>query len=1155
MLQRRAARTIHSMPIVRNVNCRVLSPAGLLALLALLLATGRSGRAAEESDRRSRREPGLILETGGRTGACDALAFTADGTRLLAVGDDRVVRSWGFDGNSLSPDRVLRWSVWRQNRGAIYAMALSPGPDQRFVAVGGLGMSNGTVAVLDRTTGEVVHAITKPPSDATVWAMAFSPTGREVIFGGSDGAIWLWRLSGKPNDLSKLGQHAPASGANGNCARCLTFTPDGKLVSAAEHGPVLRWNWDHPGAQPEELFTPLPRHKVAASGDGRWLAIAGQARNSLEVWSIDRRTAMTVPLGPNDFAQSVALDQTGRRLAVGVRTIPRDGPFVRETATPVVLIDLSGATPVRTAGPPLNYYAEAFAFHPDARHLAVAGGSDYEVTAWDIAAAEPRQVGEIRSPGGSIWGVGLSADGGRLGFRTQRNAIPDHPNNRAIGPWTVFDLRERRWAPAAEFDPVRPILTLAGWTVTFSSTRADEWYAVSPTGNRFLLPLDRDPDDFPRCFTFLPSPQNLPNRPPRLAVGHYWGWSLYELTVTGPRRLRVYSGHMGYVTALAPSKDGTMLLSASRDQTIACWSLAEWEGHPFLGARYAARLGRLFVDAVEPGSPAWEADLTPGDEVLQFMHLLDPAASGRRQFFHQAGFAPRTYGLPIHQETTSADEALGWLARAEPQREFLFLVQQSGRTEPRLVVTHGWQRPLWCFFPTRSGEWVLWRYLDYSYDASAEGDAYIGWQVSGPPDKTPAFYPAREFDGRGSFHRPDKIDEVLADARVRPDRVSIPAIEPPDVTIHTAVREVTSAGITLDLVATPRGPRDFHRPKSVTLWVNDYRYKVWPAPPAELGPQFGETINIPADRLPFGLSRLTIQCESRAGTTVKRQIAVNRPGPEPSRRLYALLVGVANYRGVKMKSGTPPESLPGVLIDMDEIGELVRNQEMGAKNPNGPFEKVVAVTLENDRASPENILASLDRIAGQVRPDDLVLLYLAGHGYLPSKGVAGSFVFVGPTFDERQPSQTGLTMDVLYDRLTGIPCPKAVFIMACHSGDATQRTLRDPVRELTPGGVGPFVLTACAPSESALVDPNDGSLMAQALLKAAKTGRERSVLGLAEAVGPGVRTLLADLQAADRRERDPKKRRFDPRDLSATQTPQMFAPDPQAMQRVLILRR
>ena len=305
------------------------------------------------------------------------------------------------------------------------------------------------------------------------------------------------------------------------------------------------------------------------------------------------------------------------------------------------------------------------------------------------------------------------------------------------------------------------------------------------------------------------------------------------------------------------------------------------------------------------------------------MYMLDRTSQGRRLLFHKDGFNPRTFGLAFHQETTSAEDALGWLAHAAPQREFVFLVQQAGKTEPRLIMTHGQERPLWCFFPTRTGEWVLWRYLDYAYDASPGGDDFIGWQISGSPDQTPAFYPAREFDGRRQFYRPDKIDEVLASARVRPEHISISAIEPPEVTIRVA-RPESAKGITVELAATPRGPRDYHRPKTVTLWVNDYRYQVWPAPPAELGEKFAETVLIPADRLPVGPSRLTIQCESRAGTTVKCQITVQHPGPPPARRLYALLVGIANYRSVKMKSGRPPESLPGVLIDLDEIGELLR---------------------------------------------------------------------------------------------------------------------------------------------------------------------------------------------------------------------------------------
>ena len=37
-------------------------------------------------------------------------------------------------------------------------------------------------------------------------------------------------------------------------------------------------------------------------------------------------------------------------------------------------------------------------------------------------------------------------------------------------------------------------------------------------------------DDRPRCYTFLPP---AAGKPVRLAVGHYWGWSLFELGPAG----------------------------------------------------------------------------------------------------------------------------------------------------------------------------------------------------------------------------------------------------------------------------------------------------------------------------------------------------------------------------------------------------------------------------------------------------------------------------------------------------------------------------------------------------------------------------------------------------------------------------------------------
>src|SRR5262249_22674648 len=177
------------------------------------------------------------------------------------------------------------------------------------------------------------------------------------------------------------------------------------------------------------------------------------------------------------------------------------------------------------------------------------------------------------------------------------------------GPWRVFDLQKRTWAPRElPFAPVRPEESADGWTVRLTPD-PQIWEVINAAGKAFRLPLDPVADGLPRCYTFLPG------KPPRLAVGHFWGLTLFELAPDGPVRRRVLVGHQGEVMAVAASADGKLLLTASRDQTLAAWSLADWPSQPELGVRFIPRQGKLFVDEVDPGSPGWEAGLTRGDEV------------------------------------------------------------------------------------------------------------------------------------------------------------------------------------------------------------------------------------------------------------------------------------------------------------------------------------------------------------------------------------------------------------------------------------------------------------------------------------------------------------------------------------------------------------
>src|SRR5262245_51382323 len=127
-----------------------------LALAALISSEGPVwSQVSPDADRRVRRDPEFTLDTGGRTGPCDVILFADDGRAVLAAGDDRVIYEWGCTERGLADrPRVLRWPSWREERGGIKALAVSP--DGRRVAVGGKGIITDFIAVFDRGTGEVV---------------------------------------------------------------------------------------------------------------------------------------------------------------------------------------------------------------------------------------------------------------------------------------------------------------------------------------------------------------------------------------------------------------------------------------------------------------------------------------------------------------------------------------------------------------------------------------------------------------------------------------------------------------------------------------------------------------------------------------------------------------------------------------------------------------------------------------------------------------------------------------------------------------------------------------------------------------------------------------------------------------------------------------
>jgi WD40 repeat protein len=1017
----------------------------------------------------------MVLDTPGRTGACDVLRFTSDGKHLLAAGDDKVVRVWDCGDGGLTPADVtaLRWSMFREQRGGIYALDVTPDPARKDgfrVVIAGVGLRTAGAAVLD-DRGKVLYGLprfTPEQEEAAktvkaIWSVAFDSKGERVALGGSDGSVWLWNLRG--NTLSLLGR-VPAEKRDPpselNEIRLVAFAGPDRLVCVASNGWALQWDLAARNPGPKPLFRfDLVKNLVCAAVDptGQWLAAGGQTlaegeRSSwVELRSVDGSQHKTLELPSRNFPKRVAFDAASRRLAVGTYVTDGEADFYLLTGGGTFIFDVSEANPKAVPGPKTSWYVDAVAFHPDGRRFAVGGGDNQEVTLWDLRRPGEAPISRIAGPGRGLWGVGVSADFRYLGFRDQRNPQPTHPNGLGRGEWHVFNLVDRRFAnpkEAKEFKPVQPLREADGWTVKSDKVQGNLWYVVKGDVEQPvpLMPQDK----LPRCYTFL---KRDDDHPTRLVVGHIWGMSVYALGDGPPKLVRKFAGHQGEVMSVAPSADNKFLVTASRDQTLAVWSLQPQQHQDELGADFEVKGKRLVVKNVAAGSPAWEAHLQAGDEVTAFASNGPPWIKG----------GPEKW-LPI-------------LKAPPPGLECAFHFDRAAA--PFATLTTVRQRPLARFFPMGDREWVLWRYYDFYYDCSTNGDRFVAWQLSGDIDKTPRFDPLERY--RKRFFKPEKVASLFADVADTPERVSLLDIEAPRLTFVANPEKVSGGEVQLSISARPAGNLPEQQVKQVTLWVNGAVAREWMVKPTD--EVFRDTLGLPADQLRRGKNILTVQAYNRAEIRRETEVVIECDRPPTKPNLFALVVGVGKYERGGSAGGDP-------LASGDRTAKLQVLKNLSANKDARAVERMLAaqkqlfaktevIPLVDDDATRERILEETARIAKAVRPDDTFVLFLGGHGASGQviNGLANSrdvklpkpisphlFVFCTHDFALDKPLITGLPSEDLYREIRRLNCRSVVLIDACHSGTIVE----DPVRQLSPDGVGPVILSAAGPREAAVED-------------------------------------------------------------------------------------
>lgn len=438
--------------------------------------------------------------------------------------------------------------------------------------------------------------------------------------------------------------------------------------------------------------------------------------------------------------------------------------------------------------------------------------------------------------------------------------------------------------------------------------------------------------------------------------------------------------------------------------------------------------------------------------------------------------------------------------------------------------------------PLRDGRWVLWTEAGY-FDAGPGAEDLVGWLVPRPGGERADYFGVSRF--RDRYLRPDIVDQVLAqrdaaravavanDARVKqaaeqqaePEVVKtiqagmapLPVTQalPPVVTLAQLPRvETASNEIAIDFkLFAPQG----QKVDRVTVRIDGrpVEASVKQTPTGASGETEGRMIV----SLPKSEGKIQIFAEGANGTSMPAELDFRSSAPAlkalGDRRptLYMLAVGVSKYANPEFNLGLAAK-------DARDFNDTLQKQA-GVY-----YKKVESRVLVDEQATRAAVLQGLRWLQNVTTPDDIAILFIAGHGVADAADV---YHFLPHDMKETQIAQTGVSETALRGTLSAIKGRALFFVDTCFSGKSvgkfTRRELTRMANGLASAELGVIVFSGSAPRQESLEDPAWGNgaftkAIVQGLTGRADFRREGVVThkGLDYYVAHEVRTLTQGRQ-------------------------------------------
>ncbi len=325
------------------------------------------------------------------------------------------------------------------------------------------------------------------------------------------------------------------------------------------------------------------------------------------------------------------------------------------------------------------------------------------------------------------------------------------------------------------------------------------------------------------------------------------------------------------------------------------------------------------------------------------------------------------------------------------------------------------------FFPHADGKrWVLWTPEGF-FDASPGAEELIGYHLNQGPDHEGQFVEVKQL--YNLFYRPDLVakrfqgdEQAIAQAlaTIGDVRQVLAGGLPPSLELLSPAEVTqTNPDFTLQFKVKDQGGgigKVIYRINGTTLEGRSVGISVPGHDP--LSRRF---------TLATGNNTFEITATNNKGVesrSIKSVVHVLQPQPKEV-NLYVLALGIRNYKNQSLQLQFPDADANAIVKEFQQRGE-------------GLFHSVQVKPLLNEQATLPNIQAAFEDWSGKVQPQDVFVLYLAGHG----KALDGNYLFVPWEYENGMDLlSNSLNQDRLTKLLAKIPAQNSVILLdTCEAG-------------------------------------------------------------------------------------------------------------------------